>query len=80
MTKEGDIVKLNSCSDEFFISPIVITVKENDTIKLALDSKIINKSIHKNKYQMPNIDTEAKRRFASIATLLIHLEQKNAKK
>ena len=56
LTKEGHIVKLNSCSDEFFISPIVITVKKDDTIKLALDSKIINKSIHKNKYQMPNIE------------------------
>ena len=34
----------------------MITVKKDDTIKLALDSKIINKSIHKNKYQMPNIE------------------------
>ena len=47
---EKHIIKLNSCSDKNFISPIVITVK------LALDSKILNKYIHKNKYQMPNID------------------------
>ena len=50
------IIKLNSCSDKIFISPIVITVKRDKTVKLALDSKILNKSIHKNKYQMPNID------------------------
>ena len=31
-------------------------VKEDKTVKLALDSKIIIKSIHKNKYQMPNTD------------------------
>ena len=39
-----------------FISPIVITVKEDQTVNLALDSKKINKLIHKNKYQMPNIE------------------------
>ena len=41
------IIKLNSCSDKNFISPIVITVKRDKTVKLALDSKILNKSIHK---------------------------------
>ena len=44
------------CSDKNFISPTVITVKRDKTVKLALDSKILNKSIHKNKYQTPNID------------------------
>ena len=53
---EKHIIKLNSCSDKNFISPIVITVITDKTVKLALDSKILNKSIHKNKYQMPNID------------------------
>ena len=36
--------------------PIVITVKRDHTVKLALDSKKINKFIHKNKYQMPNLE------------------------
>ena len=31
--------------------------KKDQTIKLALDLKVLNKAIHKNKYQMPNIDT-----------------------
>ena len=39
-----------------FISPIVNTVKRDKMIKLAMDSRIINKAIHKNKYQMQNID------------------------
>ena len=47
------IIKLDKCSDKQFISPLVITVKKDQTVKLALDS---NKHIHKNKYQMPNID------------------------
>ena len=50
------IIKLDKCSDKQFISPIVITVKKDQTVKIALDSKKINKFIHKNKYQMPNID------------------------
>ena len=54
---EGHIEKLNNCSDQYFISPIVITAKRDQTIKLALDSKTLNKAIHKNKYQMPNIET-----------------------
>ena len=53
---EGHIEKLSSCSDEHFISTIVITVKKDQSIKLALDSKVLNKAIHKNKYQMPNIE------------------------
>ena len=57
LLEEGHIEKLNNCSDQYFISPIVITVKRDQTIKLALDSKVLNKPIHKNKYQMPNIET-----------------------
>ena len=51
------IIKLSSCPDIYFISPVVVTVKTDQSIKLALDSEILNKAIHKNKYQMPNIDT-----------------------
>ena len=53
---ENHIIKLNSCSDKNYISPIVITVKKDKTVNLALDSKILNKSIHKNKYHLPNIE------------------------
>ena len=52
----GHITKLDKCSEEFFISPIVITVKRDKSIKLAMDAKTINKAINKNKYQMHNID------------------------
>ena len=54
---EKHIIKLSSCPDKYFISPIVVTVKKDQTIKLALDSKVLNKAIHKNKNKMPNIDT-----------------------
>ena len=52
---EGHIKKLENCDEDRFISPIVITCKKDKSIKLALDSKFINKLIYKNKYQMPNI-------------------------
>ena len=51
---EGHIEKLFSCSDEHFISRD--HSKKDKSIKLAIDSKVLNKARHKNKYQMPNID------------------------
>ena len=56
MIKEGHITKLQECSDTYFVSSIVITVKKDGGIKLALESREPNKQVHKNKYQMPNID------------------------
>ena len=43
------VIKLDKCSDRQLISPIVITEKKDQTVKLALDSKNIKKFIHKNK-------------------------------
>ena len=50
-------IKLTNCPDKYFNCPIVVTVKRDQTIKLALHSKILNKAFRKNKNQMPNIDT-----------------------
>ena len=49
-------MRLEKCSDECFISPVVITVKKDKSVKIALDSKELNDAIHKNKYQMQSID------------------------
>ena len=49
---EGQIIKLEKCPDDLFISPVVITVKKDKSVKIALDSKKLNDAIHKNKYQM----------------------------
>ena len=53
---EKQIIKLNKCSGELFISPVVITVKKDKTVKIALDSKKLNDAIHRYKYQVQNID------------------------
>ena len=52
----NQIIRLEKCPDNLFISPVVITVKNEKSIKIALDSEELNKAIHKNKYQMQSID------------------------
>ena len=56
LLKQGHIEKLTECSDKYFVSPIVITVKKDGSVKLALESREPNKQVHKNKKQMPNIE------------------------
>ena len=53
LMEQKHIIKLDKCSDRQFISPIVITVKKDQTVKLALNSKKINNFIFKIEYQMP---------------------------
>ena len=53
---EGHIQKFDKCTSDCFIAPIVITVKKDNSIKLPLDAKPINRQFYKNKYQMPNVD------------------------
>ena len=47
--------KLENCDKDRFISPVVITCKKDKSVKMALDSKVINRQIYKIKHQMPNI-------------------------
>ena len=56
LLKQGHIEKLTKCSDKYFVSPVVITVKKDGSVKLALESRELEKQVHKNKYQMPNIE------------------------
>ena len=41
LIEDKQIIKLDKCSDEYFISPVVITVKHDKSLKKALDSKEI---------------------------------------
>ena len=47
METEGHIIKLEKCDENFFISPIKITRKKDTSIKLALDSRLLNDQIFK---------------------------------
>ena len=55
LVEQGHIEKLDKCTTDFFIAPIVLTAKKYEYIKLALNAKPMNAQIWKNKYQMPNI-------------------------
>ena len=56
LIKDKQRKRLEKCSDEYFISPVVITVKKDESVQIALDSKELNDAIHKNKYQMLSLD------------------------
>ena len=47
LIEDKQIMRLEKCSDEYFISPVVITVKKDKIVKIALDSKELNDAIHK---------------------------------
>ena len=49
---ERHIKKLENCDEDRFISLIVITCKKDKSIKLALDSKFVNKQKYNNKYKI----------------------------
>ena len=57
-----------SCSDKIFISPIVETVQRDITVILALEPKILNKSIQKNKYQIVNLIDTMQQNFSTGAS------------
>ena len=56
LLQQGHIEKLVDCSDRYCVSTILITVKKDGTVKLALEALELNKKFHKNKNQMPNIE------------------------
>ena len=56
LINDKQIERLEKCPNVVFISPVVITVQNYKSVKLALDSKKLNKAIHKIKYQMQSID------------------------
>ena len=54
LVRDGHDTKLEKCTTDHFINPIVITAKKDGSIKLAMDAKPLNAQIWKNNYQMPN--------------------------
>ena len=54
LIKQGHIKKANNIDENCFVSPVVITVKKNKSIKIALDSRKLNEITVKRKAQMPN--------------------------
>ena len=58
LVRDGHVTKLDKCTTDYFINPIVTTAKKDGSIKLAIDAKPLNAQIWKIKYQMPNIQEQ----------------------
>ena len=56
LMKQGHIEKANNIDEKCFVSPAVITVKKDKSVKIALDSRKINGFTIKRKAQMPNME------------------------
>ena len=39
-----------------FIHPVVVTVKKDGSVKIALDARALNQSIAEDEYQLPNLE------------------------
>ena len=55
LLKEGHIERVDEIKDDVIDQPTVITVKKDQSVKIALDDRALNKAIDKNKYQMPDL-------------------------
>ena len=56
LLNEGNIERVTDVTDKQFIQPVVITVKRDKSVKIALDARALNNELIKDKYQMPNLE------------------------
>ena len=56
LIKSGHLERLDTVEDDCFVSPVVITVKKDKTVKIALDVRKLNESCIKKRPHMPNMD------------------------
>ena len=53
----GHIKRVDKITDDIFSQPVVITVKKDRSVKIALDARSLNNDLLKNKYQMWNSES-----------------------
>ena len=56
LMEQGHIEEANNIDENCFVSPAVITVKKDKSVKIALDSRKLNEITIKRKAQMPNME------------------------
>ena len=52
----GHLTRVNDIKQDNFVSPTVITVKKDNSVKLAMDARILNDNTIKRRAQMPNLE------------------------
>ena len=55
LIKNGYLERATKINEDCFVSPAVITIKKDKSIKIALDSRKLNEATIKRKAQMPNM-------------------------
>ena len=56
LIKAGHLEKVNIVDEDCFVSPVVIPVKNDKSVKIALDSRKLNESCIKRRPHMPNME------------------------
>ena len=56
LIKSGHLERLETIEDDCFVSPVVITVEKDKTVKIALDARKLNESCVKKIPKMPIMD------------------------
>ena len=56
LIKSGHLEKVEDVDEDCFVSPVVITVKNDKSVKIALDSRKLNDSCIKMRPHMPNVE------------------------
>ena len=56
LIKSGNLEKIKDVDEDCFVSPVVITVKSDKSVKIALDSRKLNDSCIKMRPHMPNME------------------------
>ena len=67
LIKQGHIEKANNIDENCFVSPAIITVKKDKSVKIAVDSRKLNEITVKRKAQMLNLDELISRISRTIA-------------
>ena len=56
LIKHSYVERAPEITDDYFVSPAVITVKKDKSVKIALDSRKLNEITVKRKAQMPYME------------------------
>ena len=67
LKKIGHIERVTNIDENCFVSPSVITIKKDKTVKIALDSRKLKEITVKRKAQMPNMEELISRKSRTIA-------------
>ena len=73
LIKTGLLEKSNKTTENCFISPAVITIKKDKSVKIALDSRKLNEACVKRKAAMPNVEDLISKISAEITKITVKI-------